>query len=76
MFHTAVMSYISSQDDRDNFARSMMGSKVVWLTNESRLVFPKLATKAGDLREDLFLLSVNGEPEAWSGPHGQEVSWI
>lgn len=76
VFHSAVLSYVSSQQDRDNFARSMIGSNVVWLSNESPKVFPELAAKAGELREDMFLLSVNGEPKAWCGPHGQEVRWI
>ncbi|RDJ09873.1 DUF2332 domain-containing protein [Rhizobium grahamii] len=76
VFHTAVLGYVSSQDDRDNFARSLIGTRAVWLSNESPTVFPELAAKAGALREDMFLLSVNGEPQAWCAPHGQELSWI
>lgn len=76
VFHTAVLSYVSSQDDRDNFARSLMGTRAAWIANESPMVFPEIAAKAGALREDMFLLSANGEPQAWCAPHGQELSWI
>lgn len=76
VFHTAVLSYISSQQDRETFARKMLASELIWLSNESPKVFPDIAVKAGPIRDDMFLLGINGEPRAWCGPHGQSVSWI
>lgn len=76
VFHTAVLSYLPNQQDRDEFARRMTNSNLVWLSNESPKVFPDIAAKVGLVHEDMFLLSANGEPKAWCGPHGQSVSWI
>ncbi|MCX8996728.1 DUF2332 domain-containing protein [Rhizobiaceae bacterium BDR2-2] len=76
VFHTAVLSYIADQNDRDAFARSMIDTGVVWLSNESPGVFPEFAEKAGPIRENMFLLNINGQPVAWTGPHGQELQWL
>lgn len=76
VFHTAVLSYISSEQDREAFAHEMLASKLIWLSNESPKVFPEITRKAGAIRDDMFLLGVNGEPQAWCGPHGQSVAWI
>jgi len=76
VYHSAVLSYLSSQHDRDEFARSMGNANVVWICNESPQVFPDLASRAGPVRKNMFLLSINSEPIAWCGPHGQEISFI
>jgi hypothetical protein len=77
VFHTAVLSYISEQSDRDAFAVGMIGdARVTWLSNEGPRTFPQFTEAAGTVHEDMFLLSVDGQPVAWTGPHGQEVRWI
>lgn len=76
IFHTAVLSYVSSQNDRDEFARMLVDAGVVWLSNEAPNVFPQFAKKVCMACDDMFLLAVNGQPVAWSGPHGQSVRWI
>jgi hypothetical protein len=76
IFHTAVLSYVSSQSEREDFAGRMLGSKAIWLSNESHKVFPRFSTGLSALRENLFLLTVDGSPQAWTGPHGQEIHWI
>lgn len=76
VFHTAVLSYVSNQQDREDFARKMLDAKSIWISNESPKIFPDIAVKASPIRDDMFLLSVDGTPQAWCGPHGQSVLWI
>lgn len=76
VFHTAVLNYVAEQAARDRFADSMIASEAIWVSNESPRVFPQFAEKAKVLHEDMFLLTVDGKPSAWTGPHGQEVRWI
>ncbi|MEQ5871830.1 DUF2332 domain-containing protein [Sagittula sp. NFXS13] len=77
VFHTAVLSYVADQVERDEFAAEMIGdARVKWLSNEGPRIFPQFTEAAGPVREDMFLLAVNGQPMAWTGPHGQEIRWI
>ncbi|MEO8245064.1 MAG: DUF2332 domain-containing protein [bacterium] len=77
VFHTAVLSYVAKQAERDEFASEMINdSRVIWLSNESPDTFPQFTEAAGVVHEDMFLLAVNGQPVAWAAPHGQEIRWI
>jgi hypothetical protein len=74
VFHTAVLGYVSSQTDRDAFARAVREVGAIWISNEPPGVFPEIAAKvSGAHRRDRFLLAVDGEPIAWTGPHGQSI---
>lgn len=74
VFHTAVLSYIRDQALRERFAEAMMKSPAVWISNESPRVFPAFAAQAPP--PGRFLLAVDGEPVAWTGPHGQSIDWF
>lgn len=77
VFHTAVLSYVADQSDRDAFAAGMIGdARVIWLSNEGPRTFPRFAEAAGPVHEDMFLLAIDGQPVAWTGPHGQEIRCI
>lgn len=77
VFHTAVLSYVPSSEDRERFARDMLGSRAVWFSNESTRVFPDFAARTGPApAKGLFLLARDGAPVAWTGPHGQSLDWI
>ena len=76
VFHTAVLSYIRDQTLRERFAETMMKSRAVWISNESPRVFPAFAEKAPPVAPGHFLLAVDGEPVAWTGPHGQSIDWF
>ena len=77
VFHTAVLSYVAEQDDRDAFAAGMINNaRVIWLSNEGPRTFPRLVETAEPVHEDMFLLAVDGQPTAWTGPHGQKIRWI
>lgn len=77
VFHTAVLCYVPDQKARDAYARAVQEIGDFWISNEAVSIFPSIASKIkGDSDEDKFLLAVNGEPTAWTQPHGQSISWI
>ena len=77
VFHTAVLAYVPDRGLRARFAAAMTASPAVWISNESPRVFPHLAANAPPPRAPgQFLLSVNGTPVAWTGPHGQSIDWF
>ncbi len=77
VFHTAVLAYVTSQADRDGFARHCSDLGATWICNEFPQVFPWIADKArGPHRKGMFLLSIDAEPVAWTMPHGQALEWL
>lgn len=77
VFHTAVLSYVAEQNDRDTFAAQMLDDpRVIWLSNEGPRTFPQFIKAAGPVHENMFLLAADGKPLAWTGPHGQRIHWI
>jgi len=73
IFHTAVLAYVGDPAMRAAFARVVQELGAVWISNEAPGVFPAIAAKAGRPARRGFLLAVDGEPVAWSDPHG---AWI
>jgi hypothetical protein len=72
VFHTAVLAYIAAPDARARFGGIVRDLNAVWISNETPRVFhPGLAGPKG-----AFLLSVNGEPTAWTDPHGAWIEWF
>ncbi len=77
VFHSAVLNYVRDTEKRDAFADLMLASEAHWISNESPKVFPPFAKKVtAPHPAGRFLLSENGEPRAWTGPHGQAIEWI
>jgi hypothetical protein len=77
VFHTAVLAYVADPAARAGFARTVRDLGSVWISNEAPGVFPDIAAKLGGPRPNgAFLLSVNGEPTAWTDPHGAWIDWI
>jgi hypothetical protein len=77
VFHTAVLAYVEDADARGGFARMMGGLDAVWISNETPGVFPDIGARlAGRGPRGAMLLSVNGEPTAWTDPHGAWIEWI
>ncbi|AUQ73190.1 DUF2332 domain-containing protein [Phaeobacter piscinae] len=76
IFHTAVLTYVADQQQRDAFAKQMLESDAIWISNEGPRVFPQFSARAGQSRDDMFLLMQNGQPLAWTGPHGQQIAWL
>ena len=77
VFHTAVLGYVSAQSDRDAFAHTVRASGAIWISNELAGTYPDIAERTPvPRRTDRFLLAVDGEPVAWTGPHGQSIEWF
>lgn len=77
VFHTAVLAYVSPPEARRRFVDTVHGSRAVWISNEAPRVFPDIAAQASQPAPHWrFLLSVDGEPKAWAGPHGQSLEWF
>jgi hypothetical protein len=77
IFHTAVLAYVAAAAERVEFARSVRSLCHFWLANEAPQVFPEIAARIGETNVwGRFLVSVNGAPVAWAGPHRAAVSWI
>jgi hypothetical protein len=76
IFHSAVLTYVARKD-RSRFVDNVRKSDAVWISNEAPGVFPEIAVKLDGLPPpDRFILAVNGEPVAFTGPHGQSIDWI
>lgn len=76
VFHSAVLAYVAPAD-RERFVELVRDLGAVWISNESPQVLPEIAAKL-DAKppEDRFLLAVDGEPVAVTGPHGQSIDWL
>lgn len=76
IFHSAVLPYVAGED-RERFSRMVADLGAIWISNESPAALPWVAAKLESAPpENRFLLSVNGEPVALTGPHGQSVDWL
>jgi hypothetical protein len=77
VFHTAVLAYVTPPEARRPFIDAVQASRAVWISNENPPVFPEIVARAPiPTSRARFLLSVNGEPKAWTGPHGQSLDWF
>jgi len=71
IFHTAVLAYVSSAAEREEFTRSVGVLCDFWIANEMPQVLPDIARRAArEGPRGSFLLAVNGAPMAWVDPHG------
>jgi hypothetical protein len=77
VFHTVVLAYLSQADLR-RFVEAMGRLSVRWLANEGQTVVPgvmeKLAAPPTDSTN--FVLSLDGEPLAFTQPHGRSLQWL
>jgi hypothetical protein len=77
IFHTAVLAYLPSVNDRDDFARTVSTLCPYWISNEAPQIFPDIARRTVESgAKGSFLLSANGIPIAWTDPHGTKLEWI
>lgn len=77
VFHTAVLAYVADPADRAGFVRTVQDLGARWISNEAPYVFPDIAARlAGPARRGPFLLALDGEPAAWTDPHGAWIDWL
>jgi hypothetical protein len=76
VFHSAVLAYVAPEI-RARFAETVKELGAVWISNEVPRVLPQVAVKLDrPAPDDRFLLAVDGQPVAFTGPHGQSIDWI
>ena len=76
VFHSAVLAYLHLSD-RARFASTVRDIGAVWISNESPRVLPTIADKLTiEAPRNRFLLALDGEPVAFTGPHGQSIHWL
>lgn len=77
VFHSAVLSYLPSRDDIDEFAAGMETSAATWISNEGPTVVTAIAERlTTEAPTGTFILAQDGRPRAFTGPHGQSLRWI
>jgi hypothetical protein len=78
VFHTAVLAYLDAAA-RDEFVELVTELPVRWISQEGAGVLPGVAARlpeTPDATERRFLLARDGEPLAWTHPHGGQIDWL
>lgn len=76
VFHSAVLAYVEPAE-RESFATLMRSrDDVVWISNEGGGVLPDIGTQIGRETDGRFVLAVNGQAIALTGPHGQSFEGL
>jgi hypothetical protein len=77
VYHTAVLAYVQSPDERAAFARTVKELGATWIANEGAERIPGVGTQVfgAPVRQDAFLLCVDGKPVAWTDSHGTWLEW-
>lgn len=77
VFHTAVLGYVTDPAERAAFADTVGELEAVWIANERARVIPAVGedVAAQAPTPAAFLMCVDGEPTAWTDPHGASIVW-
>lgn len=75
VFHTAVLVYLD-ETDRAAFVDAVRGLDAHWVANEVPGVFPVTAPASPAPDQLMSLVTLDGEPVAYSAPHGQSLHWF
>ena len=76
VFHSAVLAYVDPSE-REKFAALMrMRDDIVWISNEGSGVLPDIGAEIERETDGRFVLAVNGEAIALTGPHGQSFEGL
>ncbi|GAA5100195.1 DUF2332 domain-containing protein [Nocardia iowensis] len=78
VFGSAVLTYLDPPSRRA-FETMVRDLRCKWIANEGTGVIESLTAqlpKPPHTTRDKFVLSLNGEPMAYTGPHGQSLDWI
>jgi len=75
IFHSAVLSYLEP-DSRAAFVETVKGLDAHWIANEGPGVFPVDVPPSPTPDRALFLVTMDGEPVAYSAGHGQSLHWL
>ena len=78
VFHTAVLAYLDDAA-REQFVQTVGGLPVRWVSQEGVSVLPAVRDRLPEppaAEESRFLLALDGEPLAYTAPHGGRLDWL
>ncbi|MFF2677659.1 DUF2332 domain-containing protein [Arthrobacter koreensis] len=70
VLHSAVLPYLDP-DHRRRFVDLVKGLDLIWISNEGETALPEIKDQLTRSAEGNLVLSLNGVPQAFTGPHGQ-----
>lgn len=70
VFHSAVLPYLDP-DHRRRFVALVKGLDLIWISNEGEAALPEIKDQLTRSAEGNLVLSLDGVPQAFTGPHGQ-----
>jgi hypothetical protein len=77
IFHSAVLAYISSIDERIGLANAIAHLPAVWISNEVQAVSPcENEIPSAKCPEGCFLLVKDKRPIACADPHSRFIRWF
>jgi hypothetical protein len=71
VFHSAVLLYLEPAERQAFVHRMTQRADLTWMSNEGSGVLPAVTARVRQPTEGRFILSVDGDPVALTGPHGQ-----
>lgn len=78
VFHSAVLTYLPTEA-QESFAETVRALPGHWISNEGPRVLPSVGQRLPrPAPEDraAFVLALDGQPVAFTGPHGQSLDWF
>lgn len=75
VFHTAVLVYLDP-DGRAQFVETVKNLDAHWVANEVAGVFPVVTPPQPMPGQLMSLVTLDGDPVAYSAPHGQSLHWF
>jgi hypothetical protein len=78
VFHTAVLAYLDDAA-REEFVQTVGDLPVRWVSQEGVSVLPGVSQRLPEAPSDdesRFLLALDGEPLAYTAPHGGTLDWL
>lgn len=75
VFHSAVLAYLDAES-RARFTSTVRDLDAQWIANEGPWAFPMTPPPSPEPGKALFLVTHNGDPVAYAGPHGQSLHWL
>lgn len=78
VFHTAVLAYLPAEA-KEAFTELVTGLPVRWVSQEGVPVLPAVRSRLSEPpapEESRFVLALDGEPLAYTAPHGGSIDWL
>jgi hypothetical protein len=78
VFHSAVLAYLP-REARSEFTKAVSELPCHWISNEAPGILPDVDARLpypAPTDRGVFVLALDGEPVAFTGPHGERLDWL